>query len=156
MKRGLIFATFALVLDQLSKIMVRYMYENGFQSFSFGGFFNIVKAWNKGVSFSMFAHGGFWGTFVLVALALTVVVWLLYWLKSEKSSMAQGALGLVIGGALGNVLDRLRFGAVFDFLDFHYQDWHWPAFNVADSLICVGVFLLIWQNIFSHQKTKEK
>lgn len=154
MKRGLIFAALALALDQISKALLQRMFENGFNGLALGGCLNIVKTWNKGVSFSLFTQESFWGSFLLVLVALMVVAWLLYWLKSEKSPLAQMALGLVIGGALGNILDRLRFGAVFDFLDFYYRQWHWPAFNGADSFICLGVFLLIWQNIFFEKKNK--
>ena len=154
LKRGLIFACIALILDQLSKWGIAHLFENGFQGWSFGGFFNIVKAWNTGVSFSMFSEGGLAKTLVLVLFALVVVGWLLYWKKHEENALAQVSLGLIIGGALGNVIDRIRFGAVLDFLDFYYQKWHWPAFNLADSFICVGVFMLIFQNVWSFEKKK--
>ena len=76
------------------------------------------------------------------------------WMIKEKNELKIAALALIIGGALGNVIDRVRFGAVLDFLDFHYQNWHWPAFNLADSFICVGVFILIVIEIFENKKKK--
>ena len=84
---------------------------------------------------------------MLSAVAIVIVLMLLHWLKSEKNKLTQTALGLIIGGALGNVIDRLRFGAVFDFLDVHIGDAHWPAFNVADSCICVGAAIVILQAV---------
>jgi len=80
---------------------------------------------------------------------------LLYWLKSEKSFVAQIALGMIIGGAIGNVADRIRLGAVFDFLDFHIGESHWPAFNVADSFICIGATILILQSVVAYFKQKK-
>jgi len=79
--------------------------------------------------------------FSLVAAAIVAV--LIYWLSRVESWLLAVAIGLVIGGAVGNVIDRLRFGAVVDFLDFHVGSWHWPAFNVADSAICVGVAVML-------------
>ena len=79
--------------------------------------------------------------FSLVAAAIVTV--LIYWLSRAESSLLAVAIGLIIGGAIGNVIDRIRFGAVVDFLDFHVGTWHWPAFNIADSAICVGVAVML-------------
>ena len=156
MKRGLWVALVAFVLDQLSKWGVQYLFEAYRPGKAFGSYFNLVEAWNRGVSFSMFTQEGFVGTLILVVTALVIIGALLYWLKHEKSAWAQVFLGLVIGGALGNVIDRIRYGAVFDFLDFHYMHWHWPAFNLADTFICVGVVFLVFQNIWQSDKFFKK
>ena len=80
---------------------------------------------------------------------------LFYWLKNEKDKVTQVALGLIMGGALGNVIDRVIYGAVFDFLDFHIGDTHWPAFNVADSCICIGAVIIVLQSICAQFSNKE-
>ena len=106
-------------------------------------FFNLVKVWNTGISFSMFNDYGNAGKIALICFALAVVAFLLRWMYNEDNRLKIFSLALIIGGALGNVVDRVRAGAVLDFLDFHYQTMHWPAFNLADTFICIGAFLLI-------------
>ncbi|MHA1567779.1 MAG: signal peptidase II, partial [Alphaproteobacteria bacterium] len=105
------------------------------------GFFNLVLFGNKGVAFSLLDGGA--GRWLLIVLALGIVVGLAIWLWKVEQWMVGLAIGAIIGGALGNALDRVRFGAVVDFLDFHAFGWHWPSFNVADSSIVVGVGLLL-------------
>lgn len=115
--------------------------ENGVEVLPF---LNLVRVLNDGVSFGML--GGvvpWWG---LVALAAVVVAWLLIWLWKAPDGLTGAALGLIIGGALGNILDRLRYQAVPDFLDFHYGSYHWPSFNLADVAIFCGAALLFWDN----------
>ncbi|MGQ0676988.1 MAG: signal peptidase II [Rhodospirillales bacterium] len=102
---------------------------------------NLVEVWNRGMSFGLFNDAQV--SWAFVVLALVVSAGLVWWLgRAERAPTALG-IGLVLGGAFGNVVDRLRFGAVFDFLDFHAWGWHWPAFNLADSAISVGVALLL-------------
>ncbi len=149
---GLIIATAAFAVDQLSKYCIAKVFAADAAVKSFGAYFNIVEAWNTGVSFSMLNNGGVWGTVLLSIFAICVVLFLLSWLKNEQSKTVQVALGLIIGGALGNVADRIRFGAVYDFLDFHYGTWHWPAFNAADSFICIGAFLIILHSLLTRKK----
>jgi signal peptidase II len=157
MKLGLAVAAAALVLDQASKV---YFYDllvaGGRRSIEILPFFNLVTVWNYGISFGMFNNGSASGSIVFVGLALVIVAALLVWLRSIASPFVAAALGLVIGGAIGNVIDRLRFGAVFDFLDFHAAGWHWPAFNVADSAICIGVVLLCIDALFLTQASAKK
>ncbi|HEX2113080.1 MAG TPA: signal peptidase II [Alphaproteobacteria bacterium] len=157
MKLGLAVAAAALALDQASKF---YFYDllvaDGRRAIEVLPFFNLVTVWNYGISFGMFNNGSASGSIVFVGLALAIVVALLLWLRSVTSPLVGAALGLVIGGAIGNVVDRLRFGAVFDFLDFHIAGWHWPAFNVADSAICVGVVLLCIDALFLTQASAKK
>lgn len=105
-------------------------------------FFNLVLVWNRGISFGMFG-GGALPPWLLAALAGAIAVALGVWLARAETRFLGIALGLVIGGALGNIVDRLRFGAVADFLDLHVAGYHWPAFNLADAAITVGVALLL-------------
>jgi len=113
------------------------------------GFFNLVMAWNFGVSFSLFYSQHDLMPYVLSGLAVAICAALLFWLRRTDRLYNALAVGLVLGGAVGNVIDRLRFGAVADFLDFHAAGWHWPAFNVADCCIVVGVGLLLIDGLFS-------
>ena len=140
---GLIVALSVVVLDQLSKYWILYEFLGQNSYVPMSEIFNVVRAWNTGVSFSMLNNYGNLGVWILSALAIVIVLFLVGWLKNEKNRLVQIALGFIMGGALGNVIDRLRFGAVFDFLDFHVNDAHWPAFNLADSFICVGAALII-------------
>lgn len=111
-------------------------------------FFNIVMVWNQGVSFGMFSNGLHWGPWFLSGLSVIISIGFLIWLSRSFSRLQSVAIVMVIAGALGNVVDRMRFGAVIDFLDVHALGYHWPAFNIADSAICIGVFLLIIQSFF--------
>jgi len=117
------------------------------------GFFNLVLVWNTGVSFGMFQSGGEAGRWALVALSLAISVILLLWLRREQSLVSRLAIWLILAGALGNVIDRIRFGAVVDFLDFHAFGYHWPAFNVADSAIVVGAVVLVADSLFGRERT---
>jgi signal peptidase II len=108
------------------------------------GFFNLVLAFNKGAAFSLLADAPGWQGPVLIAFALIAgAVVSVLMLRPGGRSIYYAGLALILGGALGNLVDRLRFGHVVDFLDFHAFGWHWPAFNVADSAICIGAALLI-------------
>ena len=141
--RWLALALLVLVLDQVSKGWVlanfRLMDRQVVTSF-----FNLVLVFNAGASFSFLADAGGWQKWFFVALALGISAWLLVMLhKHAAERLLPAALSLILGGALGNVVDRLRFDAVVDFLDFHLAGYHWPAFNVADSAIFIGVALML-------------
>ena len=138
---GLITAVVVLVLDQASKYWILTDVLDDKSMIIFTPFFSLVRAWNTGVSFSMFNNWGVSGVVILSLVAFTIIAFLINWLRKEPSKMVQVSLGFIIGGALGNVIDRVRLGAVFDFLDF--SEYHWPAFNVADSFICIGAILVI-------------
>jgi signal peptidase II len=121
------------------------------ESVAVTSFFNLVLVMNPGASFSFLADAGGWQRWFFIVLALAISVWLVWEIRRHaQERLLPFAFALVLGGALGNVIDRIRFGAVVDFLDFHVAGWHWPAFNVADSAITVGVILLLWQQI-SHK-----
>jgi signal peptidase II len=109
------------------------------------GFFNLVLVFNSGAAFSFLSDAGGWQKWFFIVLALVISGWLVWEIRRHAAErLLPLAFSLVLGGALGNVIDRLRFGAVVDFLDFHAAGWHWPVFNVADSAITVGVVLLLW------------
>ena len=152
---GLGCALVIIILDQISKYYVMENILNEYGAISFTSFFNLVRAWNTGVSFSMLNNYGNVGAWLLSGTALFIVIMLLFWLKKEGNRLVQVALGMIMGGALGNVIDRVRFGAVFDFLDVHIGDSHWPAFNAADSFICIGAALIVLEAVAAKLKNKE-
>lgn len=119
--------------------------------------FNVVMVWNRGVSFSLLTASDDLGRWALVVLNLIIVAVLIYWLKTSKSLVTSSAIGLVIGGAFGNIYDRVKFGAVADFFQFHWESWYFAVFNVADSFIFIGAVLLIFNSTFgSDAKTQNK
>jgi signal peptidase II len=142
--RGLATATAVVVLDQLSKAGILGFFTGhlpGEQEIT--PFFNIVLIHNRGMSFGLFNSSGGLNSLLFSLVAAAIVTVLIYWLSRVDSSLLAVAIGLIIGGAIGNVIDRIRLGAVVDFLDFHVGSWHWPAFNVADSAICIGVAVML-------------
>lgn len=141
-----------IVADQLVKWWILAAVMNPPQPIALTPFFNIVLVMNRGVSFGMFGGAPGWVPWALSAFAVLIAAALLIWMRVAKGAMLVAALGLVAGGALGNVIDRLRFGAVVDFLDFHVGAWHWPAFNVADAAISIGVLLLILDSFKSDRE----
>ena len=149
---GLLIAALVLAADQATKWWALAALAPVGGAVEVTPFFNLVLVWNRGVSFGMLGGLAEYGPWLLSGLALAIVAFLLTWLRRASDPLVAGALGLVIGGALGNVIDRVRFGAVVDFLDFHYAGYHWPAFNVADSAICVGAGLLLLSGLFAPRR----
>jgi len=117
--------------------------------------FDLVLWWNQGTSFSLFRTGAAWGPYIFSFAALAIVGLLVLWLTRIVRPVLAAAIGAVIGGALGNVVDRLRFGAVADFFYAHIGDYGWPAFNVADSLIVVGIGVLVFDGMFLNHKSTD-
>ena len=142
--RSLAIATIILLLDQLSKWSALSNLQLGVPE-PVLPFMNWLLLLNPGAAFSFLAQGSGWQRwfFTIVGLVACVyIVWLLR--KSQNDKILCVALSLILGGALGNVLDRIMYGAVVDFIDLYYANWHWPAFNFADSAICIGAALIIW------------
>ena len=154
--RGLAAAIAVVVFDQLGKAAVRSYFAGpaAGEHENVTSFFNIVLIYNRGMSFGLFNSGGGLNALLLSAAAGAIVAVLAYWLSRVEKPLLAIAIGLIIGGAVGNVIDRIRFGAVVDFLDFHVGSWHWPAFNVADSAIVVGALLLLSEIFLSPQEEK--
>ena len=150
---GLIIAILAFFIDQLSKWWILAFVMNPPKVISVTPFFNLVFAWNKGVSFGMFNDQGDSGAWILSAIAILITLVLIFWLIKAKTNITAIGLGAIIGGAIGNVIDRLNHGAVLDFLDFYVINLHWPAFNAADSFITIGAITLIWETLFYQHKS---
>ena len=135
---GLLLAAITVGLDQFTKALVLAFLEP-YQAVEWAPFLSCVLVFNTGISFGLFAGETALLRWVLIGLALAVSVLLTSWLYKEKRPRVASALGLILGGAIGNVVDRIFRHAVVDFLDLHIGGWHWPAFNLADSAITVGV-----------------
>jgi signal peptidase II len=112
-------------------------------------FFNLVLTWNNGISFGLFNNGSNLNALILSLLAIVIVIFLIMWLRKSETKRVAIGLGLIIGGAIGNIIDRGLHGAVVDFLDFHINSYHWPAFNIADSCITIGAMILVFDSLFS-------
>jgi len=132
------------VLDQLSKWWLLEVFHIAQRApVRLSENFALVMAWNKGVSFSMFSHSAAWMPYVLSAVAVVISAVLVRLCLKSPHRLERMGYAMVVGGALGNVVDRLRFGAVADFFYAHIGDLGWPAFNIADSAICIGVGVLL-------------
>lgn len=141
-----------VAVDQLTKWLVLARFAPG-ERVELTGFLNLVLVFNKGAAFSFLAGAPGWQTPLLVAFALgAAAVVALLLLRSRERRLFSAGLALILGGAVGNVIDRLRLGQVVDFVDLHAAGWHWPAFNVADSAITVGAALLILDGFRHHEK----
>ncbi|MCK5296502.1 MAG: signal peptidase II [Alphaproteobacteria bacterium] len=154
MKLGLLLAGLVALLDQISKWLVFEVLMQQTHVIRVTPFFNIVSAWNRGISFSMFSSNHPLTPIILSTLALIIVGCLIRWLRDVKDCWTVVALGLIIGGAVGNIIDRIRFGAVYDFLDFYVGSYHWPAFNVADSCVSIGAGMIILHALFVWYNSK--
>lgn len=151
--RWLSLSLLVVVLDQITKFWIDSTFQYG-DGIALTSFFNLVHARNSGAAFSFLAGAGGWQRFFFIGIATAASILIVYLLR--KHAAERGfcfALSLVLGGALGNLIDRVRFGYVVDFLDFYYAGWHFPAFNVADSAISVGAALLIWDSLRSQKKS---
>ena len=151
--QGLGLAFLVLVLDQITKWWVLTDVMNPPRIIEITPFANLVLVWNRGVSFGLFNTGSAYGPWILSAVALAVSIVLLVWLFRGPERAVGWGIGLILGGAVGNVVDRLVHGAVVDFVDLHVAGAHWPAFNVADSAITVGAGFLILDSLFHRDKS---
>jgi signal peptidase II len=144
-------ALLVVVLDFASKLAVLGALAPG-ESRALAPFFNLVLVFNKGAAFSFLATAQGWQTFLFAAIAVvaSMVVGFLI-VRNESKSLFCAGLALILGGALGNLYDRLVYGHVVDFIDLHAAGWHWPAFNVADSAITVGAAILIVESFFQQR-----
>ena len=147
-------AVLGLFADQGSKwALIRYMTARNGEPAKVLPIFDLVMWWNHDTSFNLLHIGSAYGPYIFALASLVIIALLVLWLSRVEKPILAAAIGAVIGGALGNVVDRLRFGAVADFFDAHIGNLHWPAFNVGDSLIVVGVAVLALDGLFGDGKT---
>ncbi len=147
MLKWLWLSVIALVLDQWSKITIDNTMEL-YQSIQVMPYFNLTYVHNTGAAFSFLSDAGGWQRWFFAAMAVIISVVLTVWLYRLKrhETLLAISLSLVLGGAVGNLIDRLAYGYVIDFVDMYYQSWHWPAFNIADMAISLGVFLMLLES----------
>jgi signal peptidase II len=151
----LIGATVIITLDQITKsaILSRFVLHESYPVIK--GFFNLVYVLNPGAAFGFLANASeTFRSIFFIGITLAVLLMIAYYIIKVESenTVSVVALTLIFAGAVGNLIDRIRFGAVVDFLDFYIHTWHWPAFNVADSSITIGAVLMIWGMIADRSK----
>jgi signal peptidase II len=151
--RWLWVALVVILIDRLTKVMAQ-TYLIAYEPKAVMPCFNLTLAYNKGAAFSFLSYAAGWQVWFFGLLALAISTVLLVWLKrlSHHQRWVAIALAMIIGGALGNLWDRISYGHVIDFLEFYVSTWHWPIFNVADSAICVGAGMLVIDAFCSKEK----
>ena len=144
-----------VIIDQLSKIWVD-SNMSLYQSIPVFPGFNITYVHNFGAAFSLLSEAGGWQRWFFTLLAATISIGIIIWLKRLKpeETLSAISLGLILGGAIGNLIDRVIYGYVIDFFDVYYHTWHWPVFNIADSAITVGVALMLYES-FMHKELED-
>jgi signal peptidase II len=154
-QRGFLISCLVIILDQASKYWIVHHLMASPRIIEVTPFFNVVMVWNKGASFGLFSSSWPWAQFFLGGLALVICVVLAVWLRNVKTHWLAASLGLLIGGALGNAIDRVVYQAVADFLDFHVAGYHWPSFNCADIAITVGVIMLLFDCLITDRRNNK-
>lgn len=140
---GLLVAFGVILFDQITKLWVLQSFAPG-EALPVTSFFNLVLVFNPGAAFSFLADHAGWQRWFFAVIALSISGWIFWQLKTLRpKSLFSIGLALIMGGALGNLIDRLWLGMVVDFIDLHVAGWHWPAFNVADSAVCIGAVLYV-------------
>lgn len=147
-------AAVVVLLDQLTKVAIERLFDYG-DLHPITGFFNLVLTYNKGAAFSFLAGASGWQKPFLTAIGIVASLAILYLLaRHGTQKLFSVALALILGGAIGNLIDRISYGYVIDFLDFHWRGWHWPAFNVADAAIVCGAALLILDELLRVRRSR--
>jgi signal peptidase II len=147
---GVVVASTIFVADQVTKLMVLFwarLEDTG--PWHILPFLDFVMVWNRGISYGLFQQSTEIGRWALIALSIAASIWLSFWLRGSTRRGEALALGLIIGGALGNVVDRIAYGAVADFVHLHWGEWSWYVFNIADAAIVVGVVALLYDALRS-------
>lgn len=144
-----------ILIDQYTKIkVVDYFSNSNYDYFRVNSYLNIVLVHNRGITFGIFSNLKH-SNMIFLLITILIIIYLFTWMKKNKFISVFIALNFVIAGAIGNLIDRVRWEAVVDFLDFHYNKYHWYSFNIADSCICIGVFILLIKNLESESKIKK-
>jgi signal peptidase II len=147
-------ALILLIADQFTKVLILGYYRLG-DATTITSFFNIVRVHNSGAAFSFLASAGGWQRWFFTAIGVAAALFIVWMLKSHPGQkLFSFALACILGGAVGNVIDRTLHGYVVDFLDFHYAGWHFPAFNIADAGITIGAACLILDELLRVKRAK--
>ena len=147
-------ALILLIADQFTKVLILGYYQLG-DATHVTNFFNVVRVHNAGAAFSFLANAGGWQRWFFTGIGIAAALFIIWMLKSHPGQkLFSFALACILGGAIGNVIDRSLYGYVVDFLDFHYAGWHFPAFNIADSAITVGAACLILDELLRVRRSR--
>ena len=150
---GLSIAALTLIADQVHKAWMLYVYDIGAKGVvTVTPFFDLILAWNQGVSYGLLAQRSELGRWALILFAVAAAIFMVFWLARTTSTVAAAGIGLIIGGALGNAVDRILYGAVADFFSFHAFGYEWYIFNIADITIVAGVVGLLYESLWGHKK----
>ena len=142
-----------VVFDQITKAVVYEYFSEEADDIALLPFFNIVSVWNYGISFGVL-NNEVYPQAMFIVINVVIVIGLILWSLKHKKTTNMKAVTMIVGGAIGNLLDRLYYGAVLDFLDFHINNYHYPAFNIADSFIVIGAFMLVFMSSGSSRKKR--
>ncbi|MBB4040062.1 signal peptidase II [Microvirga flocculans] len=144
---GFSIALITFVLDQATKLYTFYIYDLPVKEpVELAPFVNLIVVWNRGISYGLFQQSTELGRWGLIVISILAAIGLSFWIRRTTAKLLAASLGLIVGGAVGNVIDRLWFGAVFDFIQFHIGSWSWYVFNVADAAIVAGVVGLLYDS----------
>ena len=147
-------ALLSLIADQFTKVLILGYYKLGDATYV-TSFFNVVRVHNSGAAFSFLASAGGWQRWFFTGIGISAAIFIIWMLKSHPGQkLFSFALACILGGAIGNVIDRSLYGYVVDFLDFHYAGWHFPAFNIADSAISIGAVCLILDELLRVRRSR--
>ncbi len=155
LKHWLWISLLVIILDQLTKLLADNLL--GFhQPVAIIPMFNLTLMYNTGAAFSFLSNAGGWQRWFFIVLSIVISVVLVFWLLklTTQQKLQMYSIAMILGGAIGNLIDRSIYGHVIDFIDVYYQVHHWPAFNIADSAICIGAVLLIFDSIKNHEPNK--
>jgi signal peptidase II len=140
-------ALITLVLDQATKLYTLFVYDLPVKEpVAFAPFVNLIVVWNRGISYGLFQQNSELGRWGLIVISILAAIGLFLWIRRTSAKLLAVSLGLIAGGAIGNVIDRLAYGAVFDFIQIHVGSWSWYVFNVADAAIVAGVVGLLYDS----------
>lgn len=146
-----------LVLDQVTKLYTLFVMELPlYEPLVLGPFLDLRVVWNQGISYGLFQQSTDVGRWVLVAVSLAAALALSIWVRRSEGKLLAGSLGLMVGGALGNAIDRVAYGAVFDFIHFHVGSFSWYVFNVADAAIVAGVAGLLYDSFVLEKRRNQR
>jgi len=140
-------ALITLILDQATKLYSLFVYDLPVKEpVEFAPFINLIVVWNRGISYGLFQQNSQIGRWGLIIISILAAIGLSFWIRRTTAKLLAVSLGLIVGGAIGNVIDRLAYGAVFDFIQIHIGSWSWYVFNVADAAIVAGVVGLLYDS----------
>jgi signal peptidase II len=155
---GVVTAVITLVLDQITKLYTLFVFDLPVREpVRLTPFLDFIVVWNRGISYGLFQQHTEAGRWILVAVSLAAALALSVWIRRTEGRLLAACLGLIVGGAVGNAIDRVAYGAVFDFIHFHIGSFSWYVFNVADAAIVAGVFGLIYDSfVLEKRRTRGK